>query len=126
VTLGRLVIAWIVVATWFGIATLATFYLLMRVTRSPDPTAYLVILPDYLKRRVAEAAALTLIASLWFDSLGRGEWWLLFGLIGVLVSTSHWFVRPPLVSFRPMQVANIITDVARYVGAGALLAWRFS
>jgi hypothetical protein len=29
---------------------------------------------------------LTLFASLWFDSLGAGGWWLPFALLGVLVA----------------------------------------
>src|SRR5258705_10710619 len=36
--------------------------------------------------RLAEAGVVTRFASVWFDSLGAGGWWLLFFLIGLLVA----------------------------------------
>ena len=73
-----------------------------------------------------EAAALTLFASLWFDSLGHGGWWLLFALVGFLAAFPHrmrqvaWAAGP----LRKLMVADGLADVVRYVGAGAILAWR--
>lgn len=62
-----------------------------------------------------EALVLTMIASLWFDSLGHGGWWLLFGLFGLLATSLPG--RPPFIS--------LALSVLRYVAAGAILAWRF-
>ena len=78
--------------------------------------------------RLAEAAVVTLFASLWFDSLGAGGWWLLFFLVGLLVAFPRrlvmWqHVEPPR---RRHLLAHAGLDVARYVAAGALLAWRLS
>lgn len=61
-----------------------------------------------------EALVLTMIASLWFDSLGHGGWWLLFGLFGLLATSLPG--RPPFIS--------LTLSVLRYVVAGAILAWR--
>jgi hypothetical protein len=63
-----------------------------------------------------EAGLLTLFASLWFDSLGSAGWWVLFLLVGAIAAG---LPRRP-----PWRAALI--DVARYVGAGALLAWRLA
>ena len=63
---------------------------------------------------VVEALLVSLFGSLWFDSLGHGSWWLLFGLVGVLAAA---------IPSRPGSVA-VIVSVLRYLGAGALLAWR--
>ena len=43
-----------------------------------------------------EALLFTLIAGLWFASLGHGGGWLLFGLVGLLVEWAAW-----------MRVANM-------------------
>ena len=106
-TLGRLVIAWIVVAVWFGIVTFFTGARAVWVS-------------------LGEAALLTLIASLWFDSLGSGEWWLLFLLIGALAQVPVWVrSRSDGVPTR-LRLAALTTDLGRFVVAGALLAWRLS
>ena len=110
-TLERLLVAWIAVGAWFEIATFVTTYVVNRLAIPPDASLY--------TRPLVEALLLTLIASLWFDSLGSGGWWLLFLLIGALVTS------PKLFAARP-GLADIVFDLARYVIAGALLAWRLS
>ena len=125
-TLGRIAVAWIVVATWFVVATFATISAMVRLTKSQDAVTFIGVLPHYLKRRLLEAALLTLIASLWFDSLGSGEWWLIFLLFGALVSSSKWFTPAPDRVSKRVLIADILFDLARYIGAGALLAWRLS
>jgi hypothetical protein len=126
VTLGRLVLAWIVVAAWFEIATFATNYLVNRLAIPADATVYTGIPTHVLKRRLVEAALVTLIASLWFDSLGSGGWWLLFLLLGALVTSPKWVAVGPDPAPRRALFADTICDLARYVVAGALLAWRLS
>jgi len=111
VTLERLLVAWIAVAAWFEIATFVTTYVVNRLAIPPAASVY--------TRPLVEALLLTLIASLWFDSLGSGGWWLLFLLIGALVTSPKWFAARP-------GLADIVFDLARYVIAGALLAWRLS
>jgi len=119
VTLGRLLVAWIAVAAWFEIATFVTSYVVNRLAIPPDASVYAGIPTRLLTRRLVEALLLTLIASLWFDSLGSGGWWLLFLLIGALVTSPKLFAPRP-------GLADIAFDIARYVIAGALLAWRLS
>jgi len=96
VTLGRLALAWLPVALWF----LAVDWGVRRAR------------PNYLL--AGEAGVLTLFASLWFDSLGSGGWWVLFLLVGAIAAG---------LPRRPAWRAALI-DVGRYVVAGGILAWR--
>jgi len=112
-TLGRLALAWLPVAVWF----LGVRVALSRWTAAPDPEAPRPWRPDLTRAAgpaALEALLLALLASLWFDSLGSGEWWLPVGLVGGLVAMARVPRRLPL----------ILADLGRYVGAGALLAWR--
>ncbi|PYO95360.1 MAG: hypothetical protein DMD62_02080 [Gemmatimonadetes bacterium] len=125
-TLGRLVIASIVVAAWFEIATFATHYLFYRLAL-PDDAEFLVgVSSRLLVERLVEALLLTLIASLWFDSLGSGGWWLLFLLVGALATVPKWFAIGQNPAPKRALVAAACAHLARYVIAGALLAWRLS
>jgi hypothetical protein len=125
VTLGRLVVAWLPVAALFCLA---------------PPLGYRWDLPADQRLvawspnrweggwRVAEAGVLTLLASLWFDSLGAGGWWLLFLLVGLLVAFPRRLVMWQHVE--PLRRRDLLIhagcDVVRYVVAGGLLAWSLS
>ena len=125
-TLGRLVIAWIVVAAWFEIATFVTHYLLYRLALPNDAAFLVAVAPRLLVERLVEALLLTLLASLWFDSLGSGGWWLLFLLIGALVTLPKWFAMGQHAAPRNALLATVSAHLVRYMLAGALLAWRLS
>lgn len=124
-TLTRLVLAWIPTAGWFVIATLAIAPLVAFVARrSGEPASPGVTAFSLIKWRVVEAAVLTLFASLWFDSLGSGGWWLVFLLVGVLASIPTW-LRPSADGMpRNALFVGACADLARYVFGGAILAWR--
>ncbi|HEU5260523.1 MAG TPA: hypothetical protein VFU41_03760 [Gemmatimonadales bacterium] len=125
-TLTRLVLAWIPTALWLAIATRVTALLGAALTKpagQPDGEAGVVALAA-IKWPMIEAALLTLFASLWFDSLGSGGWLLLFLLAGALATIPTWrrahAERPP----RRAVLIAACADLARYVVAGAILAWR--
>ncbi|HYK83583.1 MAG TPA: hypothetical protein VEU55_10615 [Gemmatimonadales bacterium] len=129
-TLPRLVLAWLPVALWFVIATSAIVSLVAAVATPPaaprvSPVGPGCSLRALLQWRLIEAAVLTLFASLWFDSLGSGGAWLLFLLVGVLVVVPEWrpSFRVPELPRRALLV-GMGADLARYVIAGAILAWR--
>jgi len=108
VTLTRLVLAWLPVGAWL----VASGYGLEawrpgEVAAPPATTAV----------SVAESVVLTLLASLWFDSLGHGGWWLIFLLLGLLQAL-------PGLLLRRQDAPRFVAAVARYVLAGAILAWR--
>ena len=106
-TLGRLLLAWLLVAIWFaGLGWAAHRWIGLAASPPPSRTG--------LAWTAGEALLVTLFGSLWFDSLGRGGWWLLFGIVGLLAA------RLPA---RPGFVALVVSAL-RYVVAGALLAWR--
>jgi hypothetical protein len=64
---------------------------------------------------LVEALLLTLLGGLWFGSLGAGEWWMVFGLVGAL---REWPVSIP--------IGVSLLRVLRTVVAGGLLAWRLA
>lgn len=124
-TLGRLFLAWLPVAALFAVAPPLGY----RWDSQPDQRFVPWVLNTWESGwRAAEAAVVTLFASLWFDSLGAGGWWLLFLLVGLLVAFPRrlvmWRHAEPLT--RRHLLAHAGLDVSRYVVAGALLAWRLS
>jgi hypothetical protein len=125
VTLGRLILAWLPVAALFALAPPLGY----RWDLPPDerPLAWS---PNRWECgwRAAEAGVVTLFASLWFDSLGAGTWWLLFLLVGLLVAFPRRLVMWQHVEQlrRRHLLLHAAADVARYVAAGGLLAWRLS
>jgi hypothetical protein len=123
VSLGRLALAWLPVAVLFAFAPPIGY-------RWDVPVGAASFVWSFnrweIGWRLAEAAVVTLFAALWFGSLGAGGWWLLFLLVGLLVALPRrvvmWqYVEPPQ---RRALLAHASLDVARYVAAGALLAWR--
>jgi hypothetical protein len=66
-----------------------------------------------------EALAVTLLAALWFGSLGHGGWVLVFLLVGILASGLG--ARTERGGVYPVVRVTVITTI-RYIAAGALLA----
>ena len=124
-TLGRLFLAWLPVAVLFALVPPLGY----RWDLPPDPRPVVWALNRWeIGWRIAEAAVVTLFAALWFDSLGAGGWWLLFLLVGLLVAFPRRLVmwqHVESVRQRHLLVHGSL-DVARYLAAGALLAWRLS
>jgi hypothetical protein len=98
---GRISLAWVVVTAW--LAAWAFVERRMARTASARRSAE----PAWL---AGEGLLLALFASLWFGSLGSGEWWLLFLLLGALMA---W----------PVRTVKGAARIARVVVAGGLLAW---
>jgi hypothetical protein len=114
------------VALWFVVATAGSALLVGFLSTPAGREGRRVGLPvPLLKWRLIEAVLLTLFASLWFDSLGSGEWWLVFLLVGAIAAAPAWL---PLQATdqRPGRASLVgaSADLARYVFAGAILAWR--
>lgn len=124
-TLGRLLLAWLPVAVLFVVAPPIGYRWDLLVGKSFFIWSYN---RWELGWRLVEAAVVTLFASLWFDSLGAGGWWLLFGLVGLLVAFPRRLVMWQHVepARRRHLLMHAWLDVARYIAAGGLLAWRLS
>jgi len=126
VTLTRLVLAWLPVTVVFMVlGGLGTRFYSAREppTEWTRPEKEWVFTKWDILWRSLEAAAVTLLASLWFDSLGHGGWWLLFALLGLIVSLAR--LQGSTTSWRRREAfIRAGRDVARYVIAGAILAWR--
>ncbi|MFN2571519.1 MAG: hypothetical protein ABR537_07900 [Gemmatimonadales bacterium] len=124
-TLGRLIGAWLPVAALFAIAPPLGYR--WEAPPAGRPIAW-VFTRWECGWRVVEAAVLTLLAALWFDSLGAGGWWLLFLLIGLLAAFPRRLVMWQHVETlrRRHLLIHSACDVARYVVAGRLLAWSLS
>lgn len=111
-TLVTLVLAWVPVAVLF----LAFAWAAGGRKLPPGPGVAVVL---------AEAAVLTLLAGLWFASLGSGGWPLVFLLLGTLVSGAERGLRAAFLrSAAAPEVRAFVFGVVRYLAAGALLAWR--
>jgi hypothetical protein len=129
VTLTRLVLAWISTAVWFAIATLGITRLVAWLAQSPLPPRrrrgmWARAELSVIRWPMVEAALLTLFASLWFDSLGSGGWWLLFLLVGALATIPTWLPTHPEREPTRALLVGACADLARYLLAGAILAWR--
>src|SRR5258706_13433563 len=83
-TLGRLLLAWLPVAGLFAVTPPIGYHW------TGDVAGVRAFVWSHNRWeiwwRLAEAGGVTLFASLWFDSLGAGGWWLLFFLIDLLVA----------------------------------------
>lgn len=124
-TLGRLLGAWLPVAVLFAVAppigyrwdvVVGSGWFVWTINRWE------------IGWRLAEAAVVTLFASLWFDSLGAGGWWMLFALVGLLVAFPRRLVMWQHVEpvRRRHLMAHGALDVTRYLVAGGILAWRLA
>jgi len=118
-------LAWLPVAVWFVLATYAIPSLVAAVSKPPgEPRLSGAVEVSLPKWRLVEAALLTLFASLWFDSLGSGGWWLLFALVGALATIPKWLPGPERSVPNRGLLVGACADLARYEIAGAILAWR--
>jgi hypothetical protein len=124
VTLGRLLLAWLPVAVLFVLTPPVGY----PWNAAADRALVWSFSRWELGWRLAEAGVITLFASLWFDSLGAGGWWLLFFLVGLLVAFPRRLVMWQHVepARRRHLLVHAWLDVGRYVAAGGLLAWRLS
>lgn len=121
-TLGRLVLAWLPVAVWFTCATGITRRLAFAGETAPSLGSFFL---RTARRSLLEGLFLTLLASLWFDTLGAGAWWLPAALVGALAGIAGVTpILPAVAHARRTVVLLFLVDVLRYVGAGVLLMWR--
>ena len=119
-TLGRLLLAWLLVGAWFFAARWAGWRVAEGTAAAEFPLTRWTV-----GWTLAEAGVVTLFASLWFDSLGSGGWWLLFLLVGLLAAFPARLQGLAGASApRRPELLRALVDVARYVAAGAILAWR--
>ncbi len=96
-----------------------------RVSSPPDPgLAWGAVFRAVWLPAAAEAFALTLLATLWFGSLGSGGWVTLFLLVGALAAgADRWLSHRLLQTPVRQEVALFLPGLARYVAAGWLCAW---
>ncbi len=121
-SLTRLVFAWSAVAAWFVLWEATTVRLGLA---TPGTGGGRLALRAPVRVYAGEALLLVLFAALWFGSLGSDGWWLLFGVLGLLIEgpicARHGAWPAAADSRRWIAYA---TQVVRMVAAGGLLAWR--
>jgi hypothetical protein len=111
--LSRLLLGWLLVTAWL----LAWELVAGRGAPGLRATAALVS---------GEGVLLTLVAGLWFGSLGAGAWWLLFGLLGALrewPAPAASGVRARSRQGWPAALPARALRVLRILAAGGILAW---
>ena len=69
-----------------------------------------------------EALVLTLLGALWFASLGKGGWVIVFFLVGLLASgTERWRAATDRGPSSTLRIRATLFTAMRYVVAGGLL-----
>jgi hypothetical protein len=111
--LSQVIVGWIVITLWLLATEAAGRGWLRRERPWIRGPAW---------RYAVQALWLTLLAALWFGSLGTGEWWLLFGVLGALMESNP--EQAPLRLPRWRAAVSWMARVGRIVAAGGLLAWR--
>jgi len=111
--LSRMLLGWVLATAWL----LAWDLMAGRGTPGARTVAALV---------AGEGLLLTLIAGLWFGSLGAGGWWLLFGFLGAF---REWPALPAAAGrsrgragWRAALPGRALR-VLRILAAGGILAW---
>jgi hypothetical protein len=115
--LSRLLWGWVAVALW-----LLLWELIASRLGSARGDGKLRRARVYL----GEALLLTLFGALWFGSLGSGQWWLVFGLVGALREWPGSQGRRPVERSDPIGLGLSLLRVVRTLVAGGLLAWRLA
>jgi hypothetical protein len=75
-----------------------------------------------------EALVLTLLAALWFGSLGHGGWVILFLLLGALPAGDRWLrrARAGAPAGRGGEAAVFVASLLKYLLAGLVCVWRLT
>src|SRR5687768_18606530 len=115
--LSRIVLAWLAVTVWL---------VLWETLLSRLGTARGNGRLRRVRVHLGEALLLTLFGALWFGSLGAGQWWLVFGLVGALREWPGSQGRRPIERPDLIAVGFSLLRVIRTLVAGGLLAWRLA
>ena len=70
-----------------------------------------------------EALILTLVAALWFGSLGHGGWVILFVLLGALPAGDRWARRALAGAPTGGEATAFVASLLKYLFAGLGCAW---
>jgi hypothetical protein len=121
VSLTPIILAFVLVAVLFnGVALLSVRWL----PRNPGAGGRKALLRAIWLPATAEALVLTLLAALWFGSLGHGGWVLVFLLLGVLVGGGDRWLRHRLVGTPAgPELKLLAAGLLKYLLAGGLCAW---
>lgn len=109
-TLTRLLVAATAVAAWF----IGWGWTMMRTGLAAGRGRPAV--------EAAEAVFLTMFASLWFASLGHGGWWVLFGVVALLVEGPVRLRHRAGLAAGAEPWRPVVLGVIRWMGAAAILA----
>ena len=90
----------------------------------PTPLAWGSALRAVWLPAAVEALALTLLASLWFASLGSGGWVVLFLLVGALAGGADRWTRSRLLGAPAGDALRLLAaSLLKYLVAGGVCAW---
>jgi hypothetical protein len=73
-----------------------------------------------------EALVLTLVAALWFGSLGHGGWVILFLLLGALPAGDRWLRRRLSGQAAGREAWGFVASLLKYLLAGLVCVWRLT
>ena len=90
--------------------------------RTPDPGIPARTWPG----ATFEALVLTLVAALWFGSLGHGGWVILFLLLGALPAGDRWLRRRLSGQATGSEIWVFVASLLKYLLAGLVCVWRLT
>jgi hypothetical protein len=90
--------------------------------RTPGPGLLRHVLPG----ATLEALILTLVAALWFGSLGHGGWVILFLLLGALPAGDRWVRRALAGAPARGESRAFVASLLKYLLAGLVCVWLLS
>jgi hypothetical protein len=133
VSLTTITVSFVLVAVLFNLAGLLSTRWIGPASgiRGPEgsagPADWGALVRAVWPAATVEALALTLLAVLWFGTVGNGGWLLLFLLLGTLVAGGdRWLRHRLLTSPAGNEVRLFAAGVLKYLLAGLLCAWRLS
>lgn len=91
--------------------------------RTPPSRGWTALVRAVWLPAAAEALLLTLLAALWFGSLGYGGWVLVFLLLGTLGGGDRWLRHRVLATPAASELRLFAANLLKYLLAGWLCAW---
>lgn len=127
-SLTTITVAFVLVAALFNAASLLTAGWIagLEPGSAPARAPATSLLARVFPAATFESLVLTLLAALWFNSLGHGGWVLVFLLLGALTAGDRWVRHRMLGTPTGLEIRLFVAALLKYLLAGLVCVWRLS